>query len=384
MSSTETLLESSHHNEVAVEIVDVDVHPMPWTLDQIRGYAPEKWREVLYPTDGRTTYPAWAYYDPPDAYTTTAFRADAVPPRGGLPGSDPDYAVAQLLVDANVDIGILEPMIYAQWPEAEHAMAQTFNSWLADVWLGEHNRHGRWRGSICVSPRAAEEGAREIERWAGHPGFVQVMIAPQSFGVTFGDPSLDPIYAAASKHGLPVANHLTLLAPYELTPYYPVGNPGHYHDFYSCFPLLLISHLSSLVFDGAFERHPDLKVVFIEGGFTWAGPTMWRLDRTYEARKRDLPELKRRPSDYIREHVFWATQPMEDVETAELRHYLEVMDLGANILFSTDYPHWSYDAPSWAANHFPAQQRDAIMRGNARRLYNLPESVPALLESVTA
>ena len=64
-------------------------------------------------------------------------------------------------------------------------------------------------------------------------------MAPQSYGIAFGDPRLDPIYAAASRHGLPVASHLTLLSPYEQTPDYPLGNPGHYHDFYACFPLLL-------------------------------------------------------------------------------------------------------------------------------------------------
>jgi predicted TIM-barrel fold metal-dependent hydrolase len=385
MSSTETLAAGRTGKDVDVAIVDVDVHPMPFTLDEIRGYVREdRWRDRLFPMDGRTKYPSYAYYDPPDAYTTSAMRMDSAPPRGGMAGSDPDYAVQQLFVDAGVDIGILQPMIYAQWPDAEHAMAEAYNDWLADLWLGDHNRHGRWRGSICVSPRAPEAAAREIERWAGHEAFVQVLVSPQTFGVPFGDPSLDPLYEAAARHGLPVANHLSLLSPYEQTPYYPVGNPGHYSDFFACFPLLLISHLSSLVFDGALERHPDLKVVFVEGGFTWAAPTMWRLDRTFARRRKDLPELRRKPSEYIRDQVFWATQPLEEVETSEFRRYLEVMDLGDNILVSTDYPHWSYDAPSWAATRFPKEQRDDIMRGNAMRLYGLPTSVPALPAKVAS
>jgi uncharacterized protein len=77
----------------------------------------------------------------------------------------------------------------------------------------------------------------------------QVLMTPQTRGIPFGNPHFDPLYQAASRNGLPVATHLMGQTPFE-------------------------SHLMSLVFDGAFERHPDLRVVFIEGGFTWAMPVM--------------------------------------------------------------------------------------------------------------
>jgi predicted TIM-barrel fold metal-dependent hydrolase len=47
-------------------------------------------------------------------------------------------------------------------------------------------------------------------------------------------------------------------------------------------------------------------------------------------------------------------------------------------MFSTDYPHWSYDSPAWAIKRFPKDQRDRIMRGNAMALYGLPDAVKAL------
>lgn len=166
--------------------------------------------------------------------------------------------------------------------------------------------------------------------------------------------------------------------PFELIPIYPVGNPAHWHDFFASWPLLYVAHLMSLVFDGAFDRHPGLRIVFVEGGFTWALPVMWRMDRIWEQRKADLPFVRRRPSDYVREHVRFTTQPLEDVNVAVYRDYLEMMDLGDNLMFSTDYPHWSYDAPDWAIRRFPADQRERIMRGNATALYGLPATVKAL------
>jgi len=186
----------------------------------------------------------------------------------------------------SVSITSLEPMCDAQLPQAEHVLKSTYNDWLADVWLDKFNKHGRWRGSISVSAQTPELAAREGERWAGHPYFVQVLMTPQTRGVPFGSPHFDPLYAAASRNGFPVATHLMGQTPFELIPTYPVGNPAHWHDFFASWPLLYVSHLMSLVFDGAFDRHPDLRVVFIEGGFTWAMPMMWRMDRMWETRSR--------------------------------------------------------------------------------------------------
>ena len=144
-------------------------------------------------------------------------------------------------------------------------------------------------------------------------------MTPQTRGIPFGSPHFDPLYEAAARNGFPVATHLMGQTPFELIPIYPVGNPAHWHDFFASWPLLYVSHLMSLVFDGAFDRHPDLRVVFVEGGFTWAMPVMWRMDRIWEQRKADLPHVRRRPSDYVREHVRFTTQPLEDVDVGMYR-----------------------------------------------------------------
>jgi predicted TIM-barrel fold metal-dependent hydrolase len=206
----------------------------------------------------------------------------------------------------------------------------------------------------------------------------EVLMTPQTRGIPFGSPHFDPLYEAAARNGLPVATHLMGQTPFELIPIYPVGNPAHWHDFFASWPLLYVSHLMSLVFDGAFDRNPELRVVFVEGGFTWAMPAMWRMDRIWEQRKVDLPHVRRKPSEYIREHVRFTTQPLEDVNVETYRDYLEMMDLGDCLMFSTDYPHWSYDAPAWAIRRFPPHQRERIVRGNAMALYGLPSTVKAL------
>lgn len=84
------------------------------------------------------------------------------------------------------------------------------------------------------------------------------------------------------------------------------------------------------------------------------------------------------PREAVIRQVRFTTQPLEDADTAGFREYLEMMDLGDNLMFSTDYPHRSYDSPTYAVNRFPADQRERIMRGNATALYGLPATVTAL------
>jgi uncharacterized protein len=376
MTTFDTVPVDTTPDTVPVTVVDTDVHPMPASADVLKSYAPADWVDKIWPK-GHAVSPLSHFYDTPDAYKSMSMRVDAMPPRG-FAGSDPEFAAQQLLVDAGVSIAMLEPMCDHQLPQHEHVLKSTYNDWLADVWLNQNNPHERWRGAISVSAQTPADAAREVERWGGHPSMAEVLMTPQTRGIPFGNPHFDPLYEAAARNGFPIATHLMGQTPFELIPLYPVGNPAHWHDFFASWPLLYVSHLMSLVFDGAFDRHPDLRVVFVEGGFTWAMPVMSRMDRIWEQRKADLPHVRRRPSEYVREHVRFTTQPMEEVDVETYLEYLDMMDMGDNIMFSTDYPHWSYDSPTWAINRFPTDQRERIMKGNATALYGLPDVVGAL------
>ena len=61
-----------------------------------------------------------------------------------------------------------------------------------------------------------------------------------------------------------------------------------------------------------------------------------------------MPHLKRPPSEYLREHFWFTTQPIEEPEDPD--HLVEMFDwIGWDrMLFSTDYPHWDFDDPRFA------------------------------------
>jgi len=82
--------------------------------------------------------------------------------------------------------------------------------------------------------------------------------------------------------------------------------------------------------------------------------------------------VKRPPSEYMREHFWFATQPMEEPENPQ--DILQVFEwIGWDrIMFSTDYPHWDFDDPRQAIRvRLTDEQREKIFRANAKALYRL-------------
>ena len=113
--------------------------------------------------------------------------------------------------------------------------------------------------------------------------------------------------------------------------------------------------------------------MLVENGFAWLPALMWRLDRAWARLRADLPHLRRPPSEYVREHVWMTTQPIEEPPSdAQFLGLLEQLDMDDRILFATDYPHWDFDAPDRTLpSALPRDLRVKIMGANADALYRL-------------
>src|SRR5262245_28418585 len=108
------------------------------------------------------------------------------------------------------------------------------------------------------------------------------------------------------------------------------------------------------------------------GGFAWIPPLAWRLDQNWKRMKDEVPHLRKAPSEYLREHFWVSTQPMEESEEPD--HVLDVMEwIGWDkILFASDYPHWDFDDPFLALPpSLSEERRNKIYCGNAKALYRL-------------
>ena len=73
------------------------------------------------------------------------------------------------------------------------------------------------------------------------------------------------------------------------------------------------------------------------------------------------------------------TQPLEySKERSETIALFEMMD-GENVLmFSSDYPHWDADQPSYVASRLPASWHNKLFYENAAAFYRMPPNAPEL------
>ena len=127
------------------------------------------------------------------------------------------------------------------------------------------------------------------------------------------------------------------------------------------------------------ERFPKLKTVWIEAGLAWIPFLMQRLDNEYMMRTSEVPLLKRKPSDYMRE-MFYSSQPMEAVDNREaLEVTFKMMKADTQLMYSSDYPHWDMDLPSviFDLPFLSLEAKRNILGGNAQRAFNLDPTVSA-------
>jgi predicted TIM-barrel fold metal-dependent hydrolase len=178
-----------------------------------------------------------------------------------------------------------------------------------------------------------------------------------------------PIYEAAVEAGLPVGIHAFGYSGWAMT---NGGWPSFYLEEVTEHATSAQAVVTSMIMEGLFERYRDLKIVLIECGFGWLPALGWRLDKHWKRMRDEVPHLTRAPSEYIREHFYVSTQPMEEAE--DPAHVLDAMRwIGFDrILFASDYPHWDFDDPVRAIPpNLSDEQRRMIFAGNARKVFGL-------------
>jgi uncharacterized protein len=364
----------------ALTIIDTDVHNAvpPDSIRALGPYMSKRWARYLELIGARSLGE-----DPLIRARPATSRSDAWPPNGKGPGEDPDFVRQQLLDAYGIHCGILnntsgtwQPYIGGNQPagltiELMHAL----NDWAADEWLTIDRR---WRSSICVPFEEPAAAAREIALRRDGPDadrWVQVLLADR-LEKPIGNPKYWPMIEAAAEHGVPLAFHP---GGRGMNPITGCGWPSYYYEDHVGYPQAAFSHLASLIFEGAFDRWPQLKVVMVEGGYSWAVPYAWRLDGAWRLLREEVPDLERKPSEYLRDRVWYTTQPMEEPERPQwfpaMYRQMERAGLGNRLMFSTDYPHWDFDSPTHALPRSLDQDaRRRILAENASALYGIPLS----------
>jgi uncharacterized protein len=356
----------------ATAVIDCDTHPIvSGGMEPLYPYMPNAWRQRF---EGKGASLQLSDKILRFAHPTngSAVRRDAAPP-GGVGGSDPAYVGVDYLDKYNVHRALLNNLQSSALvaalagPDESVVIARAFNDYFIEHWL---ERDVRFRLAAVLPTQDPAAAVAEIVRVADVPGVAAVFLPLLSH--LMGNRHYFPIYEAAAAHGLPVYVHLSGAEQiYQGAPTMIGGLSETYIERFANSPLIGQANLISLVMNGVFERFGDLRVIFAEFGFTWLPPVLWRLDRAWEGLRFEVPWLRRRPSEVVRDHVRFTTQPLD--EPANPKHLDAIIDmLGVEVLlFSSDYPHWDNDMPNRVLRGLTEQQRGAVMSGNATGVLRL-------------
>jgi uncharacterized protein len=232
------------------------------------------------------------------------------------------------------------------------------------------SRHpDRFRGFATIPLHDPEAAAEELRRCVAELGFVGTLVMGSCGGRFLDDRRFDAVLAAATDVDLPIYIHPGM-PPNGVAQAYYTGDWPTAAQFMFAGPAFgwhaeAGIHVLRLILSGAFDRHPNLKVL----SGHWAevlGFWLERLDETFAW----VGNLDRPVSAYYRDHV-WAT-PSGMYSQKQLNFVVDA--LGADrIIHSEDFPYVVRDNVSSFLEEadLTDEQRHAIGHGNAEALLRI-------------
>lgn len=247
------------------------------------------------------------------------------------------------------------------------ALVRAYNDWLFD--FCGHDR-AFLNGVGAVSQHDPVDMVAELRRVAGF-GWKAVYVRPNPVkGRSLGHPDFEPFWTECERLGIAVSVHEGTHARV------PTAGADRFRTRFgkhACsHPLEQMIALLSLVEGGVLERHPGLRVAFLEAGAGWVPYWLFRLDEEHASLGWEVKKnVRLAPSEYFRRQCFVGCEPGEP-------YLARIVDfIGEdNLLFGSDYPHIDH-TPAALADLFRTQsgagerQMEKLLCDNPRRYYGL-------------
>jgi aminocarboxymuconate-semialdehyde decarboxylase len=292
----------------------------------------------------------------------TGIFKDGAPFMTLMPGMF-DYELRIKAMDAaGVDIAVVtltSPNVYWGSPEVSLQAAQLVNN---DMAARQREYPDRIRFMCSLPWQHPRLAVAELKRACDELGAVGVMVLANIDGESLTHKKFSSIWKEIDRRGLPVLVHPSAppgTAELDVMRYNLIASVGFMFD--------TSLAVARMIFDGFFDRHPNLKLIAAHGGGTLpyiAG----RLDICFDNMPACRERISSKPSTYLKKIYYDSVVfQMESLELA-----LKVGGDG-NVLYGSDYPHNIGDMKGCLArvDALPAAQRDAVRGGNAMRIFRL-------------
>jgi aminocarboxymuconate-semialdehyde decarboxylase len=265
--------------------------------------------------------------------------------------------------DMGVDMQLISPgppQIYYTVPlDIAVQVTCALNDGIAE-YVGKHPDRLVALGGVPMID--GNEAAKELERCMKELKFKGVEILTNVAGKELSDPAFAPFWKKAEELDALVMIHPNGFTHADrLTRFYfnnVIGNP---------FETTIALHY--LIFDGVFERHPNLRVFAVHGG-GYLGGYSGRIDHAWGARSDAHSSLPKPPTHYLKKNVYFDTVVFTPIQLEAL-----VKTFGVDhVVLGTDYP---FDMADFdpiehvVSTGFDAAATTAICGGNAKKLLGL-------------
>jgi len=250
-------------------------------------------------------------------------------------------------------------------PEMEVWIGRAYNRWMVDRVLSADDRI---KTLVYLPFNTPDEAVRTVKEFADKKGVIGFCVTSTRYKPVHHNDYMR-LYAAIQDVDKPLAFHSgyhwedqSLATVNRFLGMHALG-----------FVWCNLVHMTNWVLNGIPERFPTLKSIWVESGLAWVPFLMQRLDDQFLMRQSEAPQLKRLPSDYMRENCWYTTQPMETTHPRALQVTLDMINAETQLLFSSDWPHFDFDLPSviYDLPFLSEQTKRNILGLNAAQIFHL-------------
>jgi hypothetical protein len=255
--------------------------------------------------------------------------------------------------------------------------ARAYNDWFFETYL---RKSPRFQGLGLIPMQEPEEAVKELRRIVEKLGFCGAMLPSMGLKGHLGAKEYWPVYAEANRLGCCLAVHGGAhegLGMDYLSPYAPINALGH--------PFGQMVAFAGILFNGIFDKFPNLRIGFMEAGVSWFQTCVERFERGWETHipydpRKEFVQLQPGESltAYIRRHIEAGRIFVGCEGTEPTLHHAIQMVGNKPFIFSSDFPHevnteYCRHEIEEIVEHRSLTDDDkhAVLHGNAERFYAL-------------
>lgn len=264
--------------------------------------------------------------------------------------------------------------------EAYRAVLHAYNEFLAEEYCAAAPDRLFAMGVIPSS--GVEDSIRELE-YCARMGLKGVALNSFPSGKGFPTPEDDKFWAAAIDLQMPITVHVGFIGGREGPTFRYKHQPAA--SSFGNDPIRVLTRFGGasalnsvqLILAGVFDRLPGLRIFWAETQIGWIPHFLEQLDDVYERSRYwmesyfALEPLKRKPSEYIREHCWWGF--VYDPIGVRLRQEIGI----DRVMWGNDFPHsagnWphSRDKIEELMKGVPGEERQRMLVDNAAEFFHL-------------